>query len=69
MYPIPTDKYFCRRDIGFSFFGGVRFSDITVASHDIEESVGLVPAIGTAERFRRARQQGLAEFVNRLRAG
>ena len=69
MYPIPTDKYFCRRDIGLFFFGGTRFSDITVASHDIKESVSLVPAIGTAERPRCTRQQGLADFVNRLRAG
>ena len=40
-----------------------------IVNSDIEESVALVQAIVTAERLRRTRQVGLADFVNRLRAG
>jgi guanylate kinase len=43
--------------------------DYVIVNRDIEESVGLVQAIVTAERLRRTRQVGLADFVNRLRAG
>jgi len=40
-----------------------------IVNRDIENSVAQVQAIVTAERFRRERQVGLAEFVHRLRAG
>lgn len=40
-----------------------------VVNHDIEESVGQVHAILIAERLRRERQLGLADFVKRLREG
>ena len=43
--------------------------DYVVVNRDIEESVALVRAILIAERARRDRLRGLAEFVNRLRAG
>jgi guanylate kinase len=43
--------------------------DYVVVNSDIEESVAQVEAIVTAERLRRTRQLGLADFVNRLRAG
>jgi guanylate kinase len=43
--------------------------DYVIVNRDIEESVALVQAIVTAERLRRTRQVGLADFVNRLRAG
>jgi guanylate kinase len=43
--------------------------DYVIVNSDIEDSVGLVQAIVTAERLRRTRQVGLADFVNRLRAG
>jgi guanylate kinase len=43
--------------------------DCVIVNSDIEDSVGLVQAIVTAERLRRTRQVGLADFVNRLRAG
>jgi guanylate kinase len=43
--------------------------DYVIVNRDIEESVGLVQAIVTAERLRRTRQVGIADFVNRLRAG
>jgi len=43
--------------------------DYVIVNRDIEESVGLVEAIVTAERLKRTRQVGLADFVNRLRAG
>jgi len=42
--------------------------DYVVVNRDIEESVAEVQAIVTAERLRRTRQVGLADFVNRLRA-
>lgn len=41
--------------------------DYVIVNRDLEESVAQVQAILTAERLRRARQVGLAEFVNRLR--
>jgi guanylate kinase len=40
-----------------------------IVNRDIENSVAQVQAIVTAERFRRERQVGLADFVYRLRAG
>jgi guanylate kinase len=43
--------------------------DYVIVNRDIEESVAQVQAIVTAERLRRTRQVGLADFVNRLRAG
>jgi guanylate kinase len=43
--------------------------DYVIVNSDIEDSVGLVQAIVTAERLPRTRQVGLADFVNRLRAG
>jgi guanylate kinase len=36
---------------------------------DVDESVARVEAILAAERMRRERQVGLAEFVTRLREG
>ena len=43
--------------------------DYVVVNSDVAESVALVQAILTAERLRRTRQLGLADFVNRLRHG
>jgi guanylate kinase len=43
--------------------------DYVIVNRDIEASVAEVLAIVIAERLRRTRQIGLAEFVNRLRAG
>lgn len=43
--------------------------DYVIVNHDLAESVRRVQAILDAERVRRARQIGLAEFVNRLRGG
>jgi guanylate kinase len=43
--------------------------DYVIVNREIEESVAEVEAIVTAERLRRTRQLGLADFVNRLRAG
>jgi guanylate kinase len=43
--------------------------DYVIVNRVIEESVAEVAAIVTAERRRRTRQLGLAEFVNCLRAG
>ena len=43
--------------------------DYVIVNRDVEESVAQVRAIVTAERLRRIRQPGLAEFVNSLRAG
>jgi guanylate kinase len=43
--------------------------DYVIVNRDIDDSVSLVQAIVTAERLRRTRQLGLADFVNRLRAG
>ena len=40
-----------------------------VVNRDLAHSVAEVEAIVTAERLRRTRQVGLAEFVNHLRAG
>ncbi len=41
--------------------------DYVVVNSDLAESVARVEAVLAAERLRRARQIGLAEFVNRLR--
>lgn len=41
--------------------------DYVIVNRDLDESVRKVRAILTAERLRRERQVGLAEFVNRLR--
>ncbi len=43
--------------------------DYVVVNSEVVESVALVRAIMTAERLRRTRQLGLADFVNRLRGG
>ncbi len=43
--------------------------DYVIVNHDLETSVRQVQAILTAERRRRERQVGLAEFVNHLRRG
>jgi guanylate kinase len=43
--------------------------DYVIINRDIEDSVAQVQAIVTAERLRRSRQVGLADFVDRLRAG
>jgi guanylate kinase len=43
--------------------------DYVIVNRDLDESVAEVAAIVTAERRRRSRQTGLADFVNRLRAG
>src|SRR6266852_6895896 len=43
--------------------------DYVIVNRAIDESVALVQAIVTAERLRRIRQVGLADFVNRLREG
>jgi guanylate kinase len=43
--------------------------DYVIVNHELEASVAQVQAILTAERLRRERQIGLAEFVNALRAG
>jgi guanylate kinase len=43
--------------------------DYVVVNRDLERSVVQVQAILTAERLRRERQAGLADFVNRLRTG
>jgi guanylate kinase len=43
--------------------------DYVIVNRDLEESVGQVQAILTAERLRRERQIGLSDFVNRLRTG
>ena len=40
-----------------------------IVNADVEDSVAQVQAIVTAERLRRKRQTGLANFVNRLRTG
>src|SRR5215470_5585046 len=41
--------------------------DYVIVNRDLEASVAHAQAILTAERLKRARQVGLAEFVNRLR--
>ena len=43
--------------------------DYVVVNRDLADSVAEVEAIVTAERLRRTRQNGLAEFVNHLRGG
>ena len=43
--------------------------DYVFVNHDIAESVRQVQAILAAERVRRGRLRGLADFVNRLRTG
>lgn len=40
-----------------------------IVNDDLEASVARAHAIVTAERLKRTRQRGLAEFVNRLRGG
>jgi guanylate kinase len=47
--------------------GHWREYDYVVVNREIEQSVAQVQAIITAERLRRARQLGLADFVDRLR--
>jgi len=42
--------------------------DYVIVNRDIGDSVGQVQAIVAAERLRRKRQVGLADFVDRLRA-
>ena len=42
--------------------------DYVIVNRDIEASVAEAQAIVTAERLKRTRQLGLAEFVNRMRA-
>ena len=41
--------------------------DYVIVNRDVEKSVADVRAILTAERLRRVRQTGLAEFVDGLR--
>jgi len=43
--------------------------DYVIVNADLEESVRRVEAVLAAERVRRVRQLGLADFVNRLRGG
>lgn len=43
--------------------------DYVVVNRDLADSIAEVEAIVTAERLRRTRQNGLAEFVNHLRGG
>jgi guanylate kinase len=43
--------------------------DYVILNRDLDESVRQVRSILIAERARRERQSGLAEFVNRLRSG
>ena len=43
--------------------------DYVVVNRDLAISVAEIAAIVTAERLRRTRQNGLAEFVNHLRGG
>jgi guanylate kinase len=43
--------------------------EYVIVNRDIDESVAAAHAIVTAERLRRIRRLGLADFVNRLRAG
>ncbi len=43
--------------------------DYIIVNRDLEDSVRRVQAILAAERVRRQRQTGLADFVNRLRGG
>jgi len=40
--------------------------DYVIVNRDIEDSVAQVQAVVTAERLRRTRQVGLADFVDRL---
>ena len=43
--------------------------DYVIVNRELDDSVAAVEAIVTAERLRRTRQLGLADFVNRLRGG
>jgi guanylate kinase len=43
--------------------------DYVIVNRELDDSVAAVEAIVTAERLKRTRQLGLADFVNRLRAG
>jgi guanylate kinase len=42
--------------------------EYVIVNRDLDDSVAEIQAIVTAERLRRTRQLGLADFVNRLRA-
>lgn len=43
--------------------------DYVIVNQDLDESVRRAEAIVMAERLRRTRQAGLADFVNKMRAG
>jgi guanylate kinase len=43
--------------------------DYVIVNADLDQSVAEAQSILTAERLKRTRQQGLADFVNRLRGG
>jgi guanylate kinase len=43
--------------------------DYVIVNADLDRSVAEAQAVVTAERLKRTRQQGLADFVNRLRGG
>jgi guanylate kinase len=43
--------------------------DYVIVNADLDQSVAEAQSIVTAERLKRTRQQGLADFVNRLRGG
>jgi len=43
--------------------------DYVIVNHDIEESIKAVQAILQAERLKRDRQVGLAQFINAMRQG
>jgi len=43
--------------------------EYVIVNREVDDSIGEVAAIITAERLKRTRQLGLADFVNRLRAG
>jgi guanylate kinase len=43
--------------------------EYVIVNRDIDDSVAEIQAIVTTERLRRTRRLGLADFVNRLRAG
>jgi guanylate kinase len=43
--------------------------DYVIVNDTVEQSIAEAQAVVTAERLRRARQTGLADFVDRLRNG
>ena len=43
--------------------------DYVIINHDLDQSIDSVHTILRAERLRRSRQAGLAEFINKLREG